>query len=162
MLNDVSWTVIVVVLPPALSDSVFLLDDVCLLEVIFAADASHIGWSTLAGSCRKGRCPGVLKCIVPPLTRYLETLPIITGPICLRHHHPVLGIVLDIRYSRWEHVLPEWHGANAIIEEVALVIESAQRSLLRLYLRDQIVTSRHREKHSKEQITTCNKQNLAW
>ena len=65
-------------------------------------------------------------------------------------------------------MVPECQRADPIVEEVALVIESAQCPLIRLQERDQMVNvnveigkCRDSEKHSKEQIMTCREQNLA-
>ena len=68
-----------------------------------------------------------------------QSLPVVSCRICLRHHHHVLRIILNVRYSIGDLMVSECQRADPIVEEVALVIESAQCPLVRLHEREKMV-----------------------
>ena len=128
---------------------------------------SHVGCRVRAGDGRQGRWTGVLKYLVTPLRRDPATLHIVSCRICLRYHHPVVRVVLVVLYSSGHLVVTECQSAHPIIDEVALVIESAQSNLVCLQVGRDTNISRERdmrviEKHSKEHIMICREQNLAF
>ena len=71
-----------------------------------------------------------MKCLVAYWVRNGEAPPIFPKRIRPGHENNILRVVLDVDHLSGEDILAEWDRFDAVLEEVALLLECAESPFL--------------------------------